>query len=69
MLKLEHYLTEVIVLVERKEYLNRLIQGKDEQIIKVVTSIRRCGKSTLRLQYQAWLKENGISDEQIISIK
>lgn len=55
-------------MVERKEYLNRLIQWKDEQVIKVVTGIRRCGKSTLLLQYQAWLKENGISDDQIISI-
>lgn len=59
---------EVIILVERKEYLNRLIQWKDEQVIKVVTGIRRCGKSTLLLQYQTWLKENGISEEQIVSI-
>ena len=38
---------EVIVMVERKEYLSSLIQWKDEQVIKVVTGIRRCGKSTL----------------------
>lgn len=59
---------EVIILVERKEYLDRLIQWKDEQVIKVVTGIRRCGKSTLLLLYQAWLKTSGISDEQIVSI-
>ena len=59
---------EVIILVERKEYLDRLIQWKDEQVIKVVTGIRRCGKSTLLLQYQTWLKANGISEDQIISI-
>ncbi|HIV23820.1 MAG TPA: AAA family ATPase, partial [Candidatus Merdiplasma excrementigallinarum] len=59
---------EVSILIERKEYLDRLIQWKDEQIIKVVTGIRRCGKSTLLLQYQAWLRANGISDEQIVSI-
>lgn len=59
---------EVIVMVERKEYLERLIQWKDEQVIKVVTGIRRCGKSTLLLQYQTWLKANGIPNEQIISI-
>ena len=59
---------EVIILVERKEYLDRLIQWKDEQVIKVVTGIRRCGKSTLLLQYQTWLKENGISKEQIVSV-
>ena len=55
-------------MVERKAYLNRLIQWKDEQVIKVVTGIRRCGKSTLLLQYQAWLKANGVSVEQIVSI-
>lgn len=55
-------------MVERKEYLKRLIQWKDEQVIKVVTGIRRCGKSTLLLQYQEWLKENGVSDEQIVTI-
>ena len=58
---------EVINLVGRKEYLERLIEWEDEQVIKVVTGIRRCGKSTLLLQYQAWLKANGISDDQIVS--
>ena len=47
-------------MVERKEYLTELIQWKDEQVIKVVTGIRRCGKSTLLTQYQAWLRENGV---------
>lgn len=55
-------------MVERKEYLERLIHWKDEQVIKVITGIRRCGKSTLLLQYQEWLKQNGVSDDQIVSI-
>ena len=55
-------------MVERKEYLEHLIQWKDEQVIKVVTGIRRCGKSTLLLQYQEWLKGSGVSDEQIVTI-
>lgn len=55
-------------MVKRKEYLNRLIEWKDEQVIKVVTGIRRCGKSTLLLQYQDYLRENGVADEQIISL-
>lgn len=55
-------------MVERKEYLEHLIQWKDEQVIKVVTGIRRCGKSTLLLQYQEWLKASGVSDEQIVTI-
>lgn len=59
---------EVIILVERKEYLERLFQWKDEQVIKVITGIRRCGKSTLLLQYQAWLKANGVSADQIVSV-
>lgn len=55
-------------MVKRKEYLNKLIEWKDEQVIKVVTGIRRCGKSTLLLQYQDYLREIGVLDEQIISL-
>jgi len=55
-------------LVERKEYLERLFQWKDEQVIKVITGIRRCGKSTLLMQYQTWLKANGVSADQIVSV-
>lgn len=55
-------------LVQRKEYLKSLIQWKDEMVIKVVTGIRRCGKSTLLAQYQSWLLNNGIAEEQILSI-
>lgn len=55
-------------MVQRKEYLEQLISWKDEQVIKVVTGIRRCGKSTLLIQYQQWLKENGVTDEQIVSV-
>ena len=43
-------------MVERKEYLDELIGWKDEQVIKAVTGIHRCGKSTLLAQYQTWLK-------------
>ncbi|MGN1028068.1 MAG: ATP-binding protein [Faecousia sp.] len=55
-------------MVQRKEYLRRLQSWKDEKVIKVVTGIRRCGKSTLLTQYQQWLRENGIEEKQIISI-
>lgn len=55
-------------MVKRKEYLEQLIGWKDEQVIKVVTGIRRCGKSTLLAQYQEWLKENGVAEEQILSV-
>lgn len=55
-------------MVERTEYLDRLRQWKDEQVIKVVTGIRRCGKSTLLLQFQNWLRSAGVADEQIVSV-
>lgn len=55
-------------MVKREEYLRRLQEWKDEQVIKVVTGIRRCGKSTLLSQYQDYLLNNGIEEQQIISI-
>lgn len=56
------------MIVERKEYLNKLIAWKDKQIIKIVTGVRRCGKSMLLELYQNYLKEHGIEVEQIIAI-
>ena len=54
--------------IERENYLSILKNFKDEQIIKVITGIRRCGKSTLLELFQDYLKENGIEKNQIISI-
>ncbi|MGN0323949.1 MAG: ATP-binding protein, partial [Oliverpabstia sp.] len=55
-------------MVIRKEYLSRLLAWKNEQVIKVVTGIRRCGKSTLLKQFQDHLLEDGVSQDQIIFI-
>ncbi len=55
-------------MIQRKEYLDKLLSWKDEQVIKVVTGIRRCGKSTLLLQYQQYLLQNGVHSGQIVSI-
>ena len=55
-------------MVQRKEYINQLLSWKDDRVIKVVTGIRRCGKSTVLAQFQNILREKGIEDEQIISI-
>lgn len=55
-------------MIQRKEYLNSLIASKDRKIIKVVTGIRRCGKSTLFDLYSEYLKKNGVAEEQIIRI-
>lgn len=54
--------------IHRPEYLNWLIRQKDKQIIKVVTGVRRCGKSTLFEIYQDYLKSQGIEDAQIIAL-
>ena len=55
-------------MIERKEYLDKLKNFKDKDLIKVVTGIRRCGKSTLFELYINYLKENGVKDNQIIKI-
>ncbi len=55
-------------MVKRIEYLRRLQEWKDDQVIKVVTGIHRCGKSTLLSQYQEYLLESGVKEKQIISI-
>ena len=55
-------------MIIREEYLNKLKVLKDKHIIKIVTGIRRCGKSTLLLQFQNWLIEQGVDSSQIIFI-
>lgn len=55
-------------MVQRKEYLEKLIEWKGDDVIKVVTGIRRCGKSTLLMQYQDYLKSIGIEENQIIAV-
>lgn len=56
------------MLIQRKEYLDKLIAFRDKQLIKVVTGIRRCGKSTLLEIYQNYLLEQGVLSEQIIAV-
>lgn len=55
-------------MIARDEYLNVLKRFKDKELIKVITGIRRCGKSTLLELFQAYLIENGVGENQIISI-
>ncbi|MFA5637556.1 MAG: ATP-binding protein [Anaerovoracaceae bacterium] len=55
-------------MIERKEYLDQLIESREKNIIKVVTGVRRCGKSTLLQLYINFLKEEGVTDDQIISV-
>ncbi|MBD5511922.1 MAG: ATP-binding protein [Lachnospiraceae bacterium] len=55
-------------LIERTEYLEWLKRWREQQIIKVVSGVRRCGKSTLFEIYKNWLISDGVEKNQIISI-
>lgn len=54
--------------IERKEYLEKLVAFRDKQVIKIITGVRRCGKSTLMTMYQEYLIQQGVSEEQLITI-
>ena len=55
-------------MVQRTQYMDKLKKMKDKKIIKVITGIRRCGKSTLLLLFCNYLKECGVEDDQIVTI-
>lgn len=55
-------------MIKRIEYLEETKKWKDEDLIKVVTGIRRCGKSTLLELFIEYLKEEKIDEEHIVSI-
>ena len=55
-------------MIERPEYLEELKRWKDKDLIKVVTGIRRCGKSTLFELFIDYLKQNGVKEDHIISL-
>jgi len=55
-------------MIKRDMYLKKLIGFKDHPLIKVITGIRRCGKSTLLELFREYLLENGVKNDQIISI-
>ena len=57
-----------MIRIDREEYLDFLIKSKDKKIIKVVSGVRRCGKSTLFEIYKDYLLKNGVEKIQIISI-
>lgn len=53
-------------MINRTQYLNKLIESKDLNLIKVITGVRRSGKSTLLLQYKEYLKSLKIKEENIV---
>ncbi len=55
-------------LINRPEYLNQLIQNRDINLVKIVTGIRRCGKSSLLDLFHQYLSDQGVADSNIIHI-
>ena len=55
-------------MILRKNYLQKLTDAKDTEFIKVITGVRRCGKSTLLLMFKDYLLKNGIKEKNIIYI-
>ena len=53
-------------LVNRPAYLEQLIQNRDVDLVKIITGIRRCGKSCLLDLYHQYLTEDGVDDANII---
>jgi len=55
-------------MVQRKQYMEKLKKLKDTKIIKIVTGVRRCGKSTLLLMFREYLRDRGVEDVQIVFV-
>ena len=55
-------------MIERDRYLSSLSRWKDKDVIKVITGVRRCGKSTLMEQWKTRLQSSGVDPRQIIHI-
>lgn len=55
-----------IKLINRPEYINQLIQHQDVDLVKIVTGIRRCGKSSLLDLFHQYLSDHGVAKSHII---
>ena len=55
-------------MIQRDIYLTQLLSFKDKEVVKVITGIRRCGKSTLLSMFGDCLRQNGVPDDRIIFI-
>ena len=58
----------ITIMVIRQQYLDQLIQLQDQPLIKVITGIRRSGKSTLLDQFRQHLLQQGVSPDRVISL-
>jgi predicted AAA+ superfamily ATPase len=57
------------VIIQRKKYLDLLMEYKDKRVVKIITGMRRCGKSEVLKSYYFALIEKGIKEEQIIYLQ
>lgn len=55
-------------MIERIEYMAQLIGYRDKRVIKIITGIRRCGKSTLLALFQKYLIEDGVKSANIVIV-
>lgn len=55
-------------MIKRDKYLKKMIDAKDTDLIKIITGVRRSGKSTLLLMFKDYLLKNGIKEDNIIHI-
>ena len=69
-IKRERYLNKLLQMeIKRERYLNKLLQVKDNGRVKIITGIRRCGKSYLLLNiFKSFLIQDGVDESQIIEI-
>ncbi len=58
----------MVEFIERKQYLDWLIRWRERDIIKIVSGVRRCGKSTMFDIYRDYLLKNGVDERQIVAI-
>ena len=59
---------ETMQIIKREYYLEKLRSLRDKQIIKILTGVRRCGKSTLLQMFIDEIKSQGVNEDEIISI-
>ena len=58
-----------LMVIKRDAYLNKLISSRHNGFIKIITGLRRCGKSyLLSVLFSSWLKENGVDETHIINV-
>ena len=64
-----HLKIEYDMNINRDIYLKRLVDSRHNRMIKVVTGVRRCGKSYLLFRlFTEWLKAEGVADDHIITV-